>query len=239
MIETLKGIITEALARLVEQGRNTLPLILAALAILSSAFLLARLARWLVARGFKGIEADRWLRKSGVSALIDRSGTLRTSRLLAQSAYWTVLLVGSLTALNVFGNEITTRIAASIAVLLPRLVAAALIVLAGTWIGQYSGRSALVWAVNQDLPFPRGIACVIRSLVVFAALAIAADTVGFARTVFLSAFLLVVGGLVLAAALAIGLGMSAAIREVIAGRAGSRVTAAGEGSPARSAWNHL
>ena len=239
MIEALRGIISGALERLSHLIKTDLPPLIAALAILAVAFLLAKLARWLVTRVFKGIEADQWLRRSGIGAMIDRSGSLRASRLVAQSAYWGVLTLGFLGAMSAFGTQFTTRIAEEFVLLLPRLLAGGLIVLAGTWLGQYLGRSTLVWAVNEDLPFPRRLALAVQALVVFAAVVAAAETVGFARSVLLAAFILIVGGAALAAGLALGLGARDAVRRHLAERPAEDRATDPDQPGERSLWNHL
>ncbi len=105
-----------------------------------------------------------------------------------------------------FGTDLTTQIIQSFVFLLPKLVVAGLILLAGAWLGQYLGRSMLVWAVNENFPSPRRLAAVVRILIMFVAVVVAADQLNFARSVFLAAFIIFVGGAVLAASLAIGLG---------------------------------
>lgn len=235
MIETLQAIIEGALARLSQQLRTDLPPLIAAAIILLLAYLAARMARWLLTRAFKGIRVDRWLRHWGVSDIIDRSGTLRTSRVVAQTAYWAILLVGLLGALNAFETRFASRLAENIVLLLPRLLLGALIVVSGLWAARYLGRSTLVWAVNEDLPAPRKLALAVRSIVAFAAIAIAADTVGFAGGVFLAAFVVVLGGVMLAGALAFGLGARDAVSRYLEGRAPHAREDEGE----RSLWNHL
>jgi hypothetical protein len=111
-----------------------------------------------------------------------------------------------LLGVNVFGTDLTTRIVQSFVFLLPRLFVAGLILLTGTWLGQYLGRGVLVWAVNENFPSPRRLAAVVRILIVFVAVVVAADQLNFARSVFLAAFIILVGGAVLAASLAFGLG---------------------------------
>jgi hypothetical protein len=64
----------------------------------------------------------------------------------------------------------------------------------------------LVWAVNENLPSPRWLATVVRILIIFVAVVVAADQLNFARSVFLAAFIIFVGGIVLAVSLAAGLG---------------------------------
>jgi hypothetical protein len=70
-------------------------------------------------------------------------------------------------------------------------------------------------------------------LIVFVAVVVAADHLNFARTVFLAAFLLVVGGLVLAGSIALGLSAHEALKRRLAEPAHS-----GDGEE-KSLWNHL
>ncbi|MEO8661564.1 MAG: hypothetical protein ABI693_24050, partial [Bryobacteraceae bacterium] len=172
----------------------------------AAAYLTALAARWLIYRIFKGLAMDKFLRQSGVAFVVDPTGRLRATRLVAETVYWCILLSGVLVGLNVFGTDLTTRIVQGFVFLLPKLVMAGLIVLGGIWLGQYLGRSMLVWAVNENFPSPRRLAVVVRILIIFAAVVIAADELDFARSVFLSAFIIFVGGAVLTASLAIGLG---------------------------------
>ncbi len=239
MIEALQFIIGGALERVWALIKHDLPPLLAALIILSISYLLARLARWVIHRGFKGIEVDAWLRNSGVSSMLDQTGGLHASRAAGQIAYWVILLLGGITALNVFGSQITTRLADWVTLLLPRMVAAGAIVLGGFWLAQYLARSVLVWAVNEDLPSPRRLAAGVRVLIVLATVAVASQTVNFAGPVFLASFILILGGLMLAAGLAVGLGARDSVRRHLEPRQGPDAAGGSEGVTERSLWSHL
>src|SRR5947209_3354661 len=197
MIDALKNVVEEALARLHHQMTTYLPSLLAAVTLVFGAYVTAVLARWLIHKIFKGLAIDKFLHESGVVSLVAPSGRIHVTRLAAGTVYWFILLSGCLMGLNVFGTDLTTRIAQGILFLLPKLFVAGLIVLSGTWLGQYLSRSALVWAVNEDFPSPHRWASVVRGLVRFAAVVIAADQLQFARSVFLAAFIIIVGGAVL------------------------------------------
>jgi xanthine/uracil permease len=92
---------------------------------------------------------DQFLQQSGLSAILDGSGQLRATRLVAETVYWGLLLLGFLTGLSAFNTELTSRIIATVVSLFPKVVTAAVILLAGLWLGQYLGRGALVWAFNE------------------------------------------------------------------------------------------
>jgi hypothetical protein len=176
---------------------------------------------------------DRFLRRTGVAYMIDGAGRLRATRIVAESAYWVILVAGFLTGLSVFDTDLTTQMIQTFVLLLPKLVLAGLILLGGVWLSQYLGRSMLVWAVNENLPSPRKLAGTIRIVVLFVAVVVAAEYLDFASNVFLAAFIILIGGAALAASLALGLGGRDAARRFFEDRR------AEEESQARSLWNHL
>jgi mechanosensitive ion channel-like protein len=205
MLVTLQSIFENTLSRLSYQIITYLPGLLAGLTILLFAYLLARLGRWLILRIFRGMALDQFLQQSGLSVILDGSGQLRATRLVAETVYWGLLLLGFLTGLSAFNTELTSRIIETVVSLFPKVVTAAVILLAGLWLGQYLGRGALVWAFNEGLPSPRRLATAVRVIIPFIAVVVAADQLDFAKNVFLAAFIILVGGGVLALSLALGL----------------------------------
>jgi hypothetical protein len=194
------------LERLTYTVDTYLPPALAFIVIVITFYAIALVARWLLTRIFKGAAVDRFLRQSGVASLFGRSGRLRATRIAASVVFWAILGAGILTGLNAFNTALASQLVESVVLLAPRLVAAGLILLAGFWLAQYLSRSALIWAVNEDLGNPRLVGAGVRILIVFASVVIAADHVNFARNVFLAAFIMLVGGVVLALSLSFALG---------------------------------
>jgi hypothetical protein len=117
---------------------------------------------------------------------------------------------------------------------MPKIVVAGLILLGGMALGQYLGRGMLVWAVNEDFPFPRRLATLVRIVIMFVAVVVAADQLEFARNVFLAAFIILVGGGVLTVSLAVGLGAGGGFRRYFEEKRHKS-----EETSERSLWNHL
>jgi uncharacterized membrane protein len=67
-------------------------------------------------------------------------------------------------------------------------------------------RSALIGAVNMQIRSARLLSLAVKWLVLLVTVAMALDHLGIGRTVLLLAFAILLGGIVLAAALALGLG---------------------------------
>jgi hypothetical protein len=135
--------------------------------------------------------------------------------------------------LSVFNTDLTMQITQGFVYLLPKLLVAGVILLTGAWLSQFLGRSLLVWSVNEGLPHPRRLAALVRILILFVAVVVVADQMNFARGVFLTAFVILIGGAVLCVALTIALGAAGSVRKYLDEKREAHET--GE----RSLWNHL
>jgi hypothetical protein len=234
MSETLTLILKGVLERLQLQATTYLPSLIAAGIVILGALGFAVIVRRVIDRIFKGAAIDRFMRRTGLAHLIDPSGRLRATRVAAEGAYWSILVVGVLAGLSVFGTDLTAQLIQSFVFLIPRLVIAGLILLSGAWLSQYLARCMLVWAFNENMPYPRRLAAGVRVVVLFVAIVVAADHLNFARGVFLTAFVIFVGGLVLSVSLAVGIGASARVRGYF-----KEKPATGREEEERSLWSHL
>jgi len=234
MIQLFQTVLDGVTSRLLYFITSYLPPLLIAAALIFGAYVMAVVARWVLYKIFKGLTIDRLLRQSGIASMLDRSGRVRATSLVAESAYWIILLTGILSGLSIFDTDLTTRITQELVFLMPKLLVAALVLLGGAWLSQFLGRLLLVWAVSENLPSPRRWAAATRVLIMFVAVVVAADQLQFARSVFLAAFIILVGGAVLTASLAIGLGAGNRL-----GRLWDEEKKEVEESRERSLWSHL
>jgi hypothetical protein len=233
MSETLSIVFKGVVDRLHFHATTYLPSLIAAAIVILGAYMAAAIGRGIVYRIFKGAAIDRFMRQSGIAFMIDPSGRLRATRIVAETLYWTVLIAGFLAGLSVFGTDLTSQLIQSFVLMIPKLVVAGFIILAGTWLSQYLARCTVVWAFNENLPHPRRLAVAVRLVVLFVAVVVAADHLDFARNVFLASFIILVGGLVLTTSLAVGLGASGGLRRYLDERKKT------ESEPDRSLWSHL
>jgi hypothetical protein len=234
MFRSLQLILQGAVDRVGDQVYTFGAPILAALFILLITFVFARVVRWGLMRSFRGVAIDRFLRESGVVSILGLSSRINASRLVTGAVYWTIVIVGCLTALNAFGTRLTDGIVLASASLLPRIVGAIVIVVAGIWMGQYLSRTMLVWTYGEGLPSPRKWSAGLRALVVLMAVVIASDVLNLAEQVFFAAFVILAGGAVLALSLALGLGSGKAVENYLSKRQ-ERSTE----EETASVWQHL
>jgi len=234
MIQIVQEIFERALARLSLHLVTIVPPLIVAAVILLVAFLLATAIRWIITKAIRGAALENFLRETGIAPGLPASGRLRAAGMLGGFAYWVVLGIGFLTALDIFDTSLTSRIVEATVFAIPKLLTAAAILLAGLWLSRYLGRSTLVWAVNEGMPLARRLALAVRLLIMFVAVVVAAEALGFAERVFFSAFVIMAGAAALAAAIAGGLTLRSLMERSL-----DKASERSNGERERSLWNHL
>jgi hypothetical protein len=234
MLETAERITRDTMERFSRLTTAHLPELLAALLILIASWCLAAGVGWLLMRLFRGARIDQFLRRSGLASLLPGENPLRATRMVAKGSYWAILTGGCLLALSAFDTQLTARIIEWVLVVVPKLFAGAIILVAGLWASRFLGRSALVWAFNEGIPYSRRISQAVRVVVMFVAVVVAADCLDFARNVFLASFILIVGGAVLAGGLAFGLGSRRIVERYLERKDNEKA-----GGPEQDVWKHL
>jgi hypothetical protein len=205
----------EAFARLAAVLAADLPGIVAMLVVVLGAigagFLVRAVLRFSLARvGF-----DRRAREWGMTAGGALEPHHEPSWLVARGAFWVVVATGVALALAVLGASTTSLLGLSILNFLPRLVVGAIVLLAGIGAGRFLERAVLIGAVNQGIRQARLVAWGVKWVVLVLGAAMALQHVGIGGWLPTIAFTIVVGGIVLAAALAVGLGARHAVERAL------------------------
>lgn len=208
---------------------SVLPNILAMGMILLGGFGVAWLSGTLVERLLRVIGVDHLSDRIGVNAALLRGG-IKTdpSRLIGRTFYWTVVLLATIAALGVLNLAPINQFAQSLLAYVPHFVTAAVIVLAGYFLSNFTSQAVLIAAVNAGLPPARLIAATARWGILLLAGAMALEQLGIAQHIVVVGFGITWGGVVLAAAIAFGLGGKDLAKEFlerrVAGRSRSDIT---------------
>jgi len=205
MVEEIRRALGLAETRIVDGIASFLPGVLALLLLLVTALIVAIIVRFAVFRALQGLEFDRRAELLGVS-LAEWTPSRSASKLVAAVAYWTVLVIGLLLGLTALDAALLTRFATSVLEYVPHVVAALAIMVVGGVIARFFARAVLIEAVNIRIQSARLLSLGVKWMVLMVAAAMALDHIGIGRTALLLAFGIIFGGVVLAVALAIGLG---------------------------------
>jgi hypothetical protein len=206
MWEEIDGILRRAALRTAENVAEFLPGVAGMMIILVGAMILALIARTFVLRALRGLDFDRRAEQLGFGAAADWAMVGGPSLLVARVVMWVILLAGLLAGLSALDAALPDAFARTIFGYLPNVLAALLIVVFGAILSRFLARAALIAAVNQRFPFASLIGGGVRWLVLLVAWAMAFEHLGIGRGILTLAFGILFGGIVLALALAVGLG---------------------------------
>ena len=205
MWQETRTIFLESVADVLRAAARVLPSVFAMLLFFVITVVAAFLVRWFVRRLCQRLGLDRRLREWGVTAP-SAPGRLSPSRLVALLAFWAVLVAGTLFALTIVNAPVLAAGAAQIEGYLPRALVALVILGIGLAGAKYVERSVLIGAVNVGFQSAGMAALAARWLILVFVAAVALEQVGVGSTVVMLAFGILFGGIVLALAIAIGLG---------------------------------
>ncbi len=208
-------VLSEAFARLGAVVVADLPALVAMLLVLAAALALAAAVRALLRRVLAQMGFDRRAREWGMTTGRNLAPHHEPSWLVARGAFWLVIVTGVAVALDVLGASTTTALGLTILTFLPRLVIAVLIFLVGVGAARFLERSVLIGAVNRQIQQARYLALAVKWLVLVLAAAMALEHVGVGGGLATLAFGILLGGVVLAAALAVGLGSRDAVARAL------------------------
>lgn len=215
MWEQADQIVRQAAAQIADHIANFLPGLLVSLTLMVGAFIVAVLARMLVVRALRGLDFDQRVEHWGVTALVGWPASAGLSQTVGRVLYWTILVLGLLVSLTALNATIPSRLAISVFEYVPHLLAALMILAVGAVAARLLARSVLIGAVNMQIQSARLLSLAAKWLVLTVAMAMALDHLGIGRNVLLLAFGIFFGGVVLAAALAVGLGAKDAVSRTI------------------------
>jgi hypothetical protein len=177
---------------------------------LLTALILAGLIAWAVAailrRSLAGFDFDRRVAQWGLPGLAEWSPSSSPSRLVTRAIAGIIVFIGFLIGISAFDGALPSQFVVRLFAYLPDLITAILVLFAGSIIARFLARSVLIGAVNMNLQYARLLSVGVKWLVTVLSVTIALERLGIGGGIIRLAFGILFGGIVLALALAVGLG---------------------------------
>jgi hypothetical protein len=177
---------------------------------LLAALCLSAIVAWtlglVLRRSLRGLDVDAKLERWGWSGLADLSPGKSPARLVVRVTRFGVMFLGALVGLTALDASLTSQLVIPVLAYVPSLLAALIVVAVGAAVSRFLGRGVLIAAVNANLPYARLLGVGVRWLVAVLAAAMALKHLGVGGSLVDLAFGILFGGIVLALALAVGLG---------------------------------
>ncbi len=218
ILHTLRGTWTGYLEAL----RSMLPRLLSTLSVVAAGWLIAALARAAAAYLLRLLRVARLAERTRTAELLRKAELPPLDRLLASAVFWLLFLGFLLAGLDALGFETLRALRSEISLLLPRLLAALLILVVGLVLANVVFRLVLLATVNAGWPLARMVSRGVHTLLLTVVVAMALDHAGVARAVVLAAFAIAFGSLMLALAVALGIAGAPIMRRILEERLAAR-----------------
>jgi hypothetical protein len=206
MWERARQALDQSTTRFLTQLASLLPGIVALIVALLISSVVAWFLAAVVRRLLSGMQFDERLARGSFASLRQwspqKSPTLLVSRAVACLVIFTGLLIG----VAAFDAELTTLFVRTIFAYIPNILGALLVLLVGNIVARFLARSVLIGAVNMNFQYAPLLSAGVKWLVTVLAVAMALEHLRIARGIVELAFGILFGGIVLALALAVGLG---------------------------------
>jgi ABC-type multidrug transport system fused ATPase/permease subunit len=196
----------ESLGRVLSSLASFLPAVVAMLVAVLLALAAGIILRWLLRRILSGLRFDERLDDWGLSAIAEWSPGRSPTRLVGLVVIWGSLLLGVLVGLAALEATLMTAMLSRLIAYLPNVFVAILLVVVGSVLARFLARGVLIGAVNLKLQSPHLLSLGVKWLVLVLSIAMALEHLSVGGEILKLAFGILFGGIVLAMALALGLG---------------------------------
>ncbi|MGE0384490.1 MAG: hypothetical protein AB7Q97_07130 [Gammaproteobacteria bacterium] len=193
-------------AFLVQVG-GYLPRLAVAALVLAIGWLAAKAVRFGTVKALRALNFHVLTERAGVDGFLQQSGTRNdTTVLVGIIVYWLAVLSALIIAFNGLGLTYVTEILMHVLLFLPKVLLALLVLVFGAYFGRFVGAAVTGRCRNAGIGDAEPLGGIAQAaIVVFVAL-IAIDQLDIGGDLVQRTFLIVLGGVVFALALAFGLG---------------------------------
>lgn len=200
-----------------------LPKLLALLTFILLGIVAAWLVKMLTVRVLAAFRFDALCERFGLSAALSKAGVRRSvSQVAGRLLFWTVFLLFTFMGVDAVDLPATATLISQMMSFLPRVLAAALLLLIGVLASNFFSEAVLIAAVNAHIHEARLAATLVRWGILLFTFAMVLTQLGIANEIVVAAFSITFGGVVLALAIAVGLGSRNVARRAIERRWGGK-----------------
>lgn len=206
MWEQVDNALRQSISRVLTSLASFIPGVVAFLVSLIIALALGALLAAAAIRVLRWLRFDEQIERLGLEGLVEWFPARSPTRLVGRLLFWSVFLLGMLVGIAALDATLMTTIAARLLVFLPNVFVAVLLLVAGSVLARFLSRSVLISAVNMQIQSARLLGLGVKWLVLLLTAAMALNHLGIGGAILRLAFGILFGGIVLAMALAVGLG---------------------------------
>jgi len=183
-----------------------LPRVLLAVVVVLAGWLLAKAARFTVVRGLHAINFHVLTGRAGIDNFLQKGGMATdTSGLLATLAFWLIVLASLTIAFNTLGLAYVTDLLSRVLWFIPNVIVALVIVAFGAYFAKFVGDAVTGFGRQSGMQDSLLLGKLAQGAILLFVVLIALDQVKVGGDIVRQSFLIILGGVVFALALAFGL----------------------------------
>jgi hypothetical protein len=200
-------IVTQPLRDVFDKLVAFLPNLLTGIIVFILGLLLAWLVKILVVRIIRLLKLDSAFARSGVADALQKMAVKDTpAKLIGRMFFWLVAIIFFVLSLSVMKVPVIDQLLEKFLLYLPNIFVALIILAIGYFLSNFLGRAALIASVNAGVKISSLLSKGVKTVIMLFAFAMSLEQLGIGRSTVIAAFTVVFGGVVLALALAFGLG---------------------------------
>ena len=201
------NMLLEPVRAVLQQIGAFLPRLLVALGVLVAGWLLAKGARFAVIKGLRAFNFHVLTERAGIDGFLQQGGTERdTTDLFGVIVYWLVILAALIIAFNGLGLTQVTDLLTRVVLFLPKVMVALLVLIFGAYFGRFVGQAVTTYMRNAEIADADLLGHAVQYAIVAFVILLAVDHLDVGGGLIQHTFLIMLSGIVLALALAFGLG---------------------------------
>jgi small-conductance mechanosensitive channel len=203
----LQKVIIEPFNRFFERLLHFLPNVLSSILIFVTGIVLGFFLKAIFLRFFRAIRLDKLSERSGVVEMLQKGGIKEpTSLILSKLIGWLTVISFTILSFRSLNVPAIDRILEKFILYLPNVFVAVVILFFGYLLSNFLGQAALIAAVNAGIKLSGLIGRLVKLTVFILALIMALEQLGIGRKTIVITYAIIFGGVVLALAIAFGLG---------------------------------
>lgn len=184
-----------------------LPRLALAVVVVIAGWLAAKVVRFGVVRGLRAINFNVLTERAGMDGFLRQGGIESdTTDIFGALVYWLVIFVALVIAFNGLGLDYITELLGQVVLFVPKVIVALVILAIGAYFAAFIGGTVITYCRNVGIQDGDLLGKLAQYAIVIFVVLIALDQVGVGGAIIRQSFLIILGGIVLALALAFGIG---------------------------------
>lgn len=197
----------EPVRAFLQQVGAFLPRLALAIAVLIAGWLVAKVVRFAVVKALRAINFNVLTERAGMDGFLKQGGIEQdTTDIFGVLVYWLVIFAALVVACNSLGLTYITDLLGQVVVFVPKVLVALVILAFGAYFAAFIGGTVVTYCRNVGIQDGDLLGRIAQYAIIVFVVLIALEQMGIGGATIRHSFLIILGGVVLALALAFGIG---------------------------------